>query len=93
MRPLSDGLSGALTSLLRHAPLSDGKVAFAWTAAVGPALARATNVKLEHHVLVVQTTSGQWSREIQRSSGIILPRLQALLGNDAVASIVVRAES
>jgi predicted nucleic acid-binding Zn ribbon protein len=90
MRPLVDGLPGALTSLLCNAPLSDGKVAFAWTAAVGGALARATTVKLEHGVLIVETTSAQWSREIQRSSGVILPRLAALLGKDTVRRLEVR---
>jgi predicted nucleic acid-binding Zn ribbon protein len=90
MRPLADGLPGALTSLLLNVPLSEGKVAFAWTAAVGAALARATSVKLEHDVLIVETTSAQWSREIRRSSGVILPRLQMLLGKDTVRKLEVR---
>jgi hypothetical protein len=93
MKPLTSGLPGALTDLLRHTPLSDGKVAFAWSAAVGAALDRVTKVKLDHDVLVVETTGAQWSREVQRSSGVILPRLQALLGRDTVRSIIVRAES
>ena len=93
MKPLTSGLPGALTDLLRNTPLSDGKVAFAWSAAVGAALDRVTKVKLDHDVLVVETTSTQWSREVQRSSGVILPRLQALLGRDTVRSIIVRADS
>ena len=39
------------SQLLRGAPLSDGKVGFAWKAAVGPAVERATQVKLERRVL------------------------------------------
>ena len=76
--------------LLRGAPLSDGKVTFAWNAAVGPALERATRVKLERNVLIVETTSIQWSREVTRSSSMILKRLQMLLGADAVERIDVR---
>jgi len=76
--------------LLRGAPLSDGKVTFAWNAAVGPALERVTSVKLERGVLIVQTTSPQWSREIRRSSGVILTRLKSLLGDGTVTRIEIR---
>ena len=92
MRPLTHAVPGALIELLRGAPLSDGKVTFAWNAAVGPALERVTAVKLERGVLIVEAASAQWSREIQRSSGVILARLQTLLGKDTVSSIIVRAE-
>ena len=77
--------------LLRTAPLSDGKVAFAWRAVVGPALERATAVKLEGHVLIVETSSAQWSSEVRRSSSLILARLQKFLGKDIVTSISIRA--
>ena len=76
--------------LLRGAPLSDGKVTFAWNAAVGPALERVTAVKLEHGVLIVETTSAQWSGEIMRSSPTILKRLRRLLGTDVVDRIETR---
>jgi predicted nucleic acid-binding Zn ribbon protein len=76
--------------LLRGSPLSDGKVTFAWTAAVGPAIQRVTHVKLERKVLLVETASAQWSREVMRSSPMILRRLQSLLGTDAVDRIEVR---
>ena len=90
MRPLHHALPGVLTEILRAAPLSDGKVTFAWRAAVGPALARVTAVKLEHAVLIVETTSAQWSREIMRSSPTILKRLCGLLGTDVVDRIETR---
>ena len=45
MRPLTHALPGALAQLLRDTPLSDGKVGFAWRAAVGPAVERATKVE------------------------------------------------
>jgi predicted nucleic acid-binding Zn ribbon protein len=90
MRPLYDGMPGALVELLRGSPLSDGKVTFAWKAAVGPAIERVTHVKLEHKVLLVETASAQWSKEVMRSSTVILKRLQSLLGADAVERIEVR---
>jgi hypothetical protein len=76
--------------LLRTVPLSDGKVGFAWRAAVGPALQRVTAVKLERGVLIVETTSAQWALEIQRSSGVILARLRTLLGDDVVGRLETR---
>src|SRR6266851_1268146 len=93
MRPLMQAMPGALTELLRNAPLSDGKVSFAWRAAVGDAFDRATAVKLDGRVLIVETTSPQWAREIKRSSGTILTRLQKLLGDETVERIDVRAVS
>ncbi|MBI3491459.1 MAG: DUF721 domain-containing protein [Acidobacteria bacterium] len=90
MRPLQHAVPGALLELLRAAPLSDGKVSFAWRTAVGPALARVTAAKLAHGVLIVETSSAQWSREIQRSSRVILGRLHPMLGPDAIHRLEVR---
>ena len=82
-------MRGALIELLRGSPTSDGKVTFAWKAAVGPAIERVTNVKLERKVLLVETASAQWSKEVMRSSSTILKRLQSLLGADTVDRIEV----
>jgi predicted nucleic acid-binding Zn ribbon protein len=90
MHPLNHAMPGALMELLRGTPLSDGKVTFAWKAAVGPAIERVTAVKLERNVLLVETASAQWSREVMRSSPVILKRLQSLLGADTVERIEVR---
>ena len=90
MRSLTSAIPGALAELLRDTPLSDGKVAFAWKAAVGPAFDRATAVKLEGTVLIIDASSAQWAREMKRSTGVILGRLQTLLGDAAVTSIKVR---
>jgi len=90
MRPLAHAVPGAIAQLLREAPLSSGKAAFAWTAAVGPALDRATKVTLAGTVLIVEVTSAQWAREIERSRRLIIARLQALLGKDAVTRLEVR---
>jgi Dna[CI] antecedent, DciA len=90
MRPLSHAVPAALAEILRAAPLSDGKVSFAWRAAVGPALERVTAVKLVQRMLIVETASAQWSQEIMRSSPLILRRLQHLLGASVVDTIEVR---
>ena len=89
MLPLAHMVPAVLAELLRPTPLSDGKVEFAWRTVVGPAIERATRVKLERGVLVVETTSTQWAREVRRSSAIILRRLQNFLGTDTVTSISV----
>jgi hypothetical protein len=93
MRSITHAIPGAIAALLRDAPLSDGKVTFAWSAAVGPALERVTTVRLDGDTLVVQTTSPQWTREIQRSTAVILTRLQSLLGQETVTSLSVRTKN
>jgi hypothetical protein len=90
MRPLVQALPGALIELLRDAPLSAGKVSFAWRAAVGVNLERVTSVRLDGKALIVEAASPQWAREIRRSSGVILSRLKKLLGSQAITRIVVR---
>jgi predicted nucleic acid-binding Zn ribbon protein len=83
-------MPGALVELLRLAPLSAGKVDFAWRAAVGPVVERVTAVRLEGRVLLVDASSKAWAREITRSSPMILGRVRTLLGADTVARITVR---
>jgi hypothetical protein len=90
MRSINQAVPGALADLLRTIPLSTGKVQFSWNAAVGPALQRATSVRLEGTRLLVDTTSAQWAREVARAAHLILPRLQLLLGKDTVTDIEVR---
>ena len=83
-------MPGALVDLLRATPLSQGKVAFAWRATVGPALERVTAVCLDNGTLVVETASAQWSREVHRSTPVILRRLESLLGEGVVQRIETR---
>jgi predicted nucleic acid-binding Zn ribbon protein len=90
MDPIAQIVPSALLRLLQDTPISNGKAGFAWRAAVGPAVGRATHVKLEGRVLVVDTASAQWSREVMRSSPVILARLRELLGAQAVERIEVR---
>lgn len=90
VRPLQQAVPGALAALLRDAPLSPGKVAFVWRAAVGASLDRVTTARLDDRVLIVDASSAHWAREVVRSRDLILDRLQALLGSDVVNRISVR---
>jgi hypothetical protein len=91
MLALKYAVPTAVAELMRGAPLSPGKVEFAWSIAVGPSLQRVTAVRLEEGVLVVETASAQWSAEVRRSAPVILARLQKLLGDAAVKRLEVRA--
>ena len=92
MNPIGSVVPGAIVALLRDAPLSAGKITFAWNAAGGPAVQRATAVHLENGVLLVDAASPQWAHEVLRSTHIILRRLQPLLGEGTVVSITVRTK-
>lgn len=73
--------------MLAQQPMTPGKLQFAWRAAVGPALARASSVELRGACVVVHMTSPEWAREIERSRPMILARLRLLLGQDAITRI------
>jgi hypothetical protein len=90
-RPMTQALPEVLSDLLRHAPDSPGKIALAWKTAVGPATARATSVRLEGTVLLVDAQTPIWTREVSQSSRAILGRLQRLLGDGVVTELRVRA--
>lgn len=90
MRPLTHAMPGALAELLREAPLSQGKVNFAWQAAVGAGLARVSSARLEGRVIVVEAVDQRWAREIARASDVIMIRLKTLLGADTVDQLLVR---
>ena len=79
----------ALATVLRKAPLSPEKIAFAWRTAVGPSVDRATSVGLEGTTLRVHAKDAQWRREIEDSPGLIRARLDALLGQGIVRSLDV----
>lgn len=93
MRPLQQAVPSVVADVLRLAPMCQGKLQFAWRAVVGSAVDRATEVRLEDGVLVIEPSSAQWARELKRSQAVILARLQRLLGEDTVKSIVVRVHA
>jgi hypothetical protein len=87
--PVHQVMPEALAFVLRKAPLTPEKIAFAWRTAVGPAVGRVTTVELKGRVLHVQTKDAAWQREVERSAGVIRTRLQTLLGEDVVRGLEV----
>jgi Dna[CI] antecedent, DciA len=86
MDPLGPLADAVVPRLIANAPLTPEKVGFAWRTAVGPGIDRATRVRLAGSVLRV-TGEPQWLREVERSQGLIVTRLQRLLGSDVVRRI------
>jgi predicted nucleic acid-binding Zn ribbon protein len=90
MTPAHHILPGVVAEMIRRQPLSPAKVTFAWRAAAGAAVARATRVDLrEDGVLLVFIADVRWRREIEPALGMLRTKLATLLG-DAVRWIEVR---
>jgi hypothetical protein len=87
--PVSRVVPEALETVLRKAPLTPEKVAFAWRVTVGPALDRATIIELRDGLLHVRAKDAAWQREVERSAGVVRARLDALLGKGVVRGITV----
>lgn len=81
----------ALAEILRKAPLSPEKVAFAWRTAVGSSIDKVTSIELRDGVLHVRAKDPAWRREVERSASLIRARLDALLGEDVVRELQVRS--
>jgi len=94
MVPLNGLATGVIADVIRRQPSTPGKIAFAWSVAVGPALARATSsVDLRERILHITAKDARWAKEIERASDTILARLRILLGADTVTFIQVRTLS
>lgn len=88
MQPVASVLPDAVRRLLRQGEMSQGKLEFAWRSAVGPAVERACSVQLSDNGTVeVRATDAAWRRELRHSQGMILRRLQDLLGSDVVTAV------
>jgi len=91
VEPIQDVLPSALAELLRQAPFSPGKLQFAWKAAVGPGIERATAIVLEADgTLAVRVSGPFWRKELERSLPVIRRRLALLLGERTVKGISIR---
>ena len=91
MIPVHDSIPSVVAELLRNQPLSPAKIDFAWQAAVGPAMARATSVTLaEGGELSVVVSDRHWKREVSTAVPLIVPRLERLLGAGVVRKVVVK---
>ena len=74
--------------VIRKAPLTDEKVAFAWRLAVGPAVAKATKVRLASDgTLYVSAEAPAWLDGVRQSVGLIRSRLAHFLGDDTIKRI------
>ncbi|HEU4926081.1 MAG TPA: DciA family protein [Vicinamibacterales bacterium] len=89
MVPLQNFATGVIAEVIRRQPPSPGRTTFAWTVAVGPALARSATVTLVDQVLYVRTRDARWAAEIERLKSTILPRMQHLLGTGSVLSMEI----
>ena len=90
MKPIGQVLPRVLAEIVRIAPLSHGKVDFAWQSAVGAAMSRSSAVRLEDGVLLVEAQTAQWAAAIMRASPVILSRLRNTLGPEAIREIRLR---
>jgi predicted nucleic acid-binding Zn ribbon protein len=89
MERIQDLLAGVLPRLLQRAPLTPEKVEFAWRSAVGPQIARVTRVVLREGRLLVSAEDPRWTREVERATDLILPKLRAILGHEHVVALVI----
>ena len=81
-------MPGVVAEVIRKAPLTDEKVTFAWRLAVGPAVAKATSVRLgSDGTLYLRADSPAWLDGVRQSVGLIRSRLAHYLGEDAVKRI------
>jgi predicted nucleic acid-binding Zn ribbon protein len=85
--PLQNFASGVLADMIRRQPESKARTAFAWTLAVGPAIAKVTTAELRDKVMVVWAKDPRWAREVDRSRETILARLRLYLGPEALRDI------
>jgi predicted nucleic acid-binding Zn ribbon protein len=83
-------LPAVLARAVRQAPLTPEKVAFAWRAAGGAAIARVTEVALgEDGVLAVRSHDPRWAKEVHRLRRELVRSLEPWLGEGIVSTIEV----
>ena len=80
-----------MASVVRKAPLTPEKVAFAWRMAVGARVDGATQIELRNGTLHVRATQAGWLSEIEHSAAIIRSRMEVLLGPGVLRFIKVAA--
>ena len=78
-------MPAVVAEVVRKAPLTPEKVAFAWRLAVGPAIDKSTTVRLaDNGVLYVRAETPAWLAAVRKSTSLIQIRLEDLLGKDTV---------
>jgi hypothetical protein len=91
VQALSQTAARVLKTILDGQPLGAAKVAFAWHIAAGPTIAAASTVRWSDGRLCVRARSETWRQEILRVRPIVLARVQALVGVEAVKSLELDA--
>jgi len=80
-----------MAQVIRRAPLTDDKVTFAWRLAVGPAIAKATTVRLvPDGTLHVKAETPAWRSAVRKSASLIQIRMGDLLGEDVIKRLEFR---
>ena len=92
LRSIQQFSHAVLEDIVRRQPSSPARTTFAWQLVVGPALAKATSVELVDGVLTVRSSDERWTLEINRARGMVLARLQHLLGADTVTSLRIERQ-
>lgn len=88
---LSSVLPGALERMGPKGVWKEAKVRRAWEAAVGDELAARTEVRrLKGQVLEVDAENETWATQLRYLTGVVVGRLNDILGPGTVSEIVVR---
>jgi predicted nucleic acid-binding Zn ribbon protein len=81
-------LPAVVAEVIRKAPLTEEKVAFAWRMTVGPAMAKSTRVRLgSDGTLYLHAESQAWIDSVRSSVGLIRSRLAHYLGDEVIKRI------
>ena len=84
-------MPAVVAEILRKAPLTDEKVTLAWRLAVGPAIAKATTVRLvPDGTLHIKAETQAWTDAVRKSTSLIQLRMGDLLGEHLVKRIEFR---
>ena len=84
-------MPAVVAEILRKAPHCDEKVSLAWRLAVGPAIAKATTVRLvADGTLHVKADTQAWIDAVRKSTSLIHLRLGDLLGENLVKRLEFR---
>ena len=89
MLPIQQFSSGVLAEIIRRQPPSPERANFAWQIAVGPAIARTTTIDLVDGVILDPARDAHGARAVERAATTILPRMQHLLGAQAISALKV----
>lgn len=70
--------------------MSEGKFEFAWRVAVGASMERVARATLgDDGTVSVRVDDPTWRKEVKRSQGVILGKLQHLLGSSVIKKLRV----